>query len=162
MCIFQQCNKIRESIKALASKYKYTKNDFKKDLELLKKVTFDETLVKGVFDAMSETDFCKVTEVDSCRGAKHGDCKCVKTVVFGDDEENGKLCESFTAHATSSRCKDGNLEIAGKCKITSAAGPCDLIVEQNLEELELYKKAYIKVCNILGLAEDCSAPPGDL
>ena len=171
MSFFDVVDGIKERLKNVAARDKYTKLDIAKiiDPNFYKEIYYDEALVKRVIPTMPETDFCKVTEVEGCEGGRYGACTCIKTVVFGEDEINGKICEKFTTRATSSRCMDGNLELAGRCRITPEAFPCEeMFVDKDkeiselkdanealIEKLARAEKELEKVCVALDLEEDC-------
>ena len=169
MNLFDEYDKIEQLIKELAAKVKYNKGDFEKIPDFYKKIPFNGERVKKVFTQMRETDFCKTTEVDSCEGGRYGSCTCIKTVGFGEDDINGKICERFTTRATSSRCRDGNLELSGRCKISSSAFPCELmfndkeqelfelqeINQELIEKLGRAEKEFKRLCIVLDLSDDC-------
>ena len=169
MGILQEYDKIKKSIKELAAKYKYTKSDFEKNSDFYKEIPFNDEYVRNVFAKMPETDFCKIIEIEGCEGGRYGACTCIKTVVFGEDNINGKICDTFTTRATSSRCRDGNLELAGRCKVSSSAFPCEAmfsdkeqeilelkeINKELIEKLGRAEKEFIKLCGVLALSDDC-------
>jgi hypothetical protein len=148
---------VKGVLKRVASDKLYNKNEiYQKARSLDELVSYreqfpDEGFIERVIASMPESDFCKIVEVDDCMVGRYHTCTCTKVMVFGNDDVKGKVYEKFTTTTTSSRCRDGNLDLAGKCMTTQEVGSCgeELIkAQQKIEVLAGKLKAIYDVIEI--------------
>lgn len=125
---------IKADIKKIVASKRLNKNEFSSQAKELAELAShrarfsDGSVVDKIVAAMPESDFCKIAEVKDCMVGPSQACTCVKVMVFGNDDVNGKICEKFTVNVVETSCNDGNLALGGKCAATSVSDSCDAIL----------------------------------
>jgi hypothetical protein len=114
----------------------------------------DGSVIEKIIAAMPESDFCKIVEVDDCLVGKYHTCTCTKVMVFGNDDVNGKIYEKFTTTTTSSKCRDGNLELAGKCVTTPEVEPCGEMLIKAQQKIEVLAGKLTALYNVMEIPID--------
>lgn len=160
MSLFNVITSIESAVRKIAVDNKYNKAEFSKKspslagLESYRAKYKDKSLVEKIITHMPESDFCKIVEVDDCVVGKYHTCTCTKVMVFGNDDVNGKVYEKFTTTTTSSKCRDGNLELAGKCMTTPEVEPCGEMLIKAQQKIEVLAGKLTALYNVMEIPID--------
>ncbi|NRA73998.1 MAG: hypothetical protein HRU36_04585 [Rickettsiales bacterium] len=137
---------IETIVKQISAKQHYNKRQMYKKHHAFPELSdykegYNQLMVEKIILQMPEEDFCKIVAVQDCEVSKYSACICTKVMVFGDNEQQGKICDRFTTRVTSRNCYDGNLELVqGQCETSFQAGSCDNILSWQEEIAELKKE----------------------